>query len=224
MMLDPIIPSHQFAERHVATLPALVCRTLWQVDFARSPVIRLLFGISGLAPRFRQGRAGCTTGSRTSCVPASCRTNVPTRRSSCGLSGTGSDPASTPAASPPLTTRACEGRHHLHRRATRRWPGDHRNAPVRNRPAGTVPLRVLLAGGQSLQRADSPRMLAVLRATVARAAPQTPMPVDSATLPWTPSPTARCIHRPQAPQRRDGPTHDYTGEIPGSLASPTGAR
>jgi hypothetical protein len=56
MMLDPIIPSHQFAERHVATLPALVCRTLWQVDFARSPVIRLLFGISGLARRFRQGR------------------------------------------------------------------------------------------------------------------------------------------------------------------------
>jgi hypothetical protein len=56
MMLDPIIPSHQFAERHVATLPTLVCRTLWQVEFARSPVIRLLFGISGLARRFRQGR------------------------------------------------------------------------------------------------------------------------------------------------------------------------
>lgn len=46
MLLDRVIPSYQFVERHAATLPAppaLVYRTLWQVDFARSAVIRLLF-------------------------------------------------------------------------------------------------------------------------------------------------------------------------------------
>lgn len=46
MLLDRVIPSYQFVERHAATLPAppaLVYRTLWQVDFARSAVIGLLF-------------------------------------------------------------------------------------------------------------------------------------------------------------------------------------
>jgi hypothetical protein len=50
MLLDRIIPSYQLAERHAATLPAppaLVYRTLWQVDFARSAVIRLPFGVRG---------------------------------------------------------------------------------------------------------------------------------------------------------------------------------
>ena len=46
MLLDRIIPSNQVVERHAATIPvppALVYRTLWQVDVARSAVIRLLF-------------------------------------------------------------------------------------------------------------------------------------------------------------------------------------
>jgi hypothetical protein len=46
MLLDRVIPSYQLAERHAATIPApptLAYRTLWQVEFARSAVIRLLF-------------------------------------------------------------------------------------------------------------------------------------------------------------------------------------
>jgi hypothetical protein len=59
LLIDRIIPEFEFVERHAATVaapPAIVYRTLKQVDFARSPTIRLLFGVRGLAPRFRQGR------------------------------------------------------------------------------------------------------------------------------------------------------------------------
>lgn len=37
MLLDRVIPSYQFVERHAATLPppALVYRTLWQVAYLR---------------------------------------------------------------------------------------------------------------------------------------------------------------------------------------------
>jgi len=58
MLIDRVIPTFEFVERHAATVPAapaIVYRTLWEVDFARSRVIRLLFGVRGLAPRFRQG-------------------------------------------------------------------------------------------------------------------------------------------------------------------------
>ena len=68
------------------------------------------------------------------------------------------------------------------------------------------------------------RMLAVLRATVARAAPPD---ADAGRLGDGAVDTVPngVLHPPaQAPQRRDGPTHDYTGKIPGSLASPTCAR
>jgi hypothetical protein len=55
---DRVIPATSSPKRHAAALPALpalVYRTLWQVDFARSAVIGLLFGVRG--PDARRHRA-----------------------------------------------------------------------------------------------------------------------------------------------------------------------
>jgi hypothetical protein len=59
MLIDRVLPNFQFVERHAVTVPAppaVVYRALWEVDFARSPTIRILFRARGLRPRFRQGR------------------------------------------------------------------------------------------------------------------------------------------------------------------------
>jgi len=57
MLIDRIIPAFEFVERHATTIPAppaTVYRSLREVDFTRSWIIRVLFGVRGLAPRFRQ--------------------------------------------------------------------------------------------------------------------------------------------------------------------------
>lgn len=57
MLIDRVIPAFEFVERHATAIPAepaTVYRALHQVDFAGSPTIRILFGMRGLAPRFRQ--------------------------------------------------------------------------------------------------------------------------------------------------------------------------
>jgi hypothetical protein len=59
VLLDRVLPDFQFVERHRATIPApaaTVYRTLWEVDFARSATIRFLFAVRGLGRGLRQGR------------------------------------------------------------------------------------------------------------------------------------------------------------------------